>query len=80
MSQQVVESGAPETSYFRALGDCLYHDADRLGYVVHMLLLCMGGILWYSLLLSSGAVPQALSIWGVVAVSVLTIPMLLQLA
>ena len=79
LSQEFVEAGAPEPSHFQALGDFLYHGVDRLGYLVHMLFFCLGGILWYSLLLSSGAIPRALSTWGVVAVSLLIIPTLLQL-
>jgi hypothetical protein len=79
LSQQFVEAGAPEPSHFQALGDFLYHGVDRLGYLVHMLFFCVGGILWYYLLLSSGAIPRALSIWGLAAVSLLTIPTLLQL-
>ena len=79
LSQEFVEAGAPEASYFQTLGRFLYHDVDRLGYLVHMLFFCVGGILWYTLLLASGAVPKALSIWGVVAIALLTIPSLLEL-
>jgi len=79
LSRQFVEAGAPEPSYFQTLGDLLYHGVDRLGYLVHMLFFCVGGVLWYYLLLRSGAIPRALSIWGLVAVSLLTIPTVLQL-
>ena len=79
LSEQFVEAGSPELAHFHALGDFLYHGVDRLGYLVHMLFFCLGGILWYYLLHSSGAVPRALSIWGLAAVSLLIIPTLLQL-
>jgi hypothetical protein len=79
LSGQFAEAGAPEPSHFQALGDFLYHGVDRLGYLVHMLFFCAGGILWYYVLLSSGAIPRALSIWGLVAVSLLIIPTVLQL-
>jgi len=39
----------------------------------------LGGILWYSLFLKSGYIPQALSLWGLVAISLLLIPVLMQL-
>jgi hypothetical protein len=64
LSQQFVEAGAPEPSYFQTVGNFLYHGLDRLGYDVHMLFFCLGGILWYYLLYSSRLAPRALSIWG----------------
>jgi len=79
LSQEFVESGAPESSYFQTLGDFLYYGVDRQGYHIHNLFFCLGAILWYSLFLRSGYIPQALSLWGLVAVSLLLIPVLLQL-
>jgi hypothetical protein len=79
LSQEFVEAGAPEPSYFQTLGDFLYFGVDRKGYDIHMLFFCLGGILWYSLLYRSGTIPQALSIWGLVAVCLLIIPVLLAL-
>jgi hypothetical protein len=79
LSQGFAEAGAPETSTFQALADFLYHGVDRQGYLIHTLFFCLGGILWYTLFLKSGYIPQALSLWGLVAVSLLLIPVLLQL-
>ncbi len=79
LSQEFVEAGAPEPSYLQALGDFLYHGVDRQGYHIHNLFFCLGGILWYYLFLKSGYIPQALSLWGLVAVSLLLIPVLLQI-
>jgi hypothetical protein len=76
LSQEFVEAGAPEPSYFQTLGDFLYYGLDRLGYEIHMLFFCLGGILWYYLLYSSRLVPRALAIWGLVAVCLLSIPVL----
>ncbi|NIM96025.1 MAG: DUF4386 family protein [Anaerolineales bacterium] len=78
LSQEFVEAGSPEPSYFQTLGDFLYHGVDRQGYHIHNLFFCLGGILWYYLFLKSGYIPQALSIWGLIAVSLLLIPVLLQ--
>jgi hypothetical protein len=50
LSQEFVEAGAPEPSYLQTLGDFLYYGLDRLGYDIHMLFFCLGGILWYYLL------------------------------
>jgi hypothetical protein len=79
LSQEFVEAGAPEPSYFQTLGNLLYHGLDRLGYDIHMLFFCLGGILWYYLLHSSRLVPRPLAIWGLVAVCLLSIPVLLML-
>lgn len=79
LSQEFVEAGAPESSYFQTLGDFLYYGVDRQGYQIHNMFFCLGGILWYSLFLKSGYIPQALSLWGLVAVSLLLIPVLMQL-
>jgi len=79
LSQEFVEAGAPEPSYFQALGGFLYHGLDRLGYDIHMLFFCLGGILWYYLLYSSRLVPRPLALWGLVAICLLTIPVLVML-
>jgi hypothetical protein len=79
LSQEFVAVGSPESSYFQTLGDFLYNGLDRRGYDIHMLFFCLGGIFWYYLLYISGNIPQILSIWGLVAVSLLTIPVLLAL-
>ena len=79
LSREFVEAGAPEPSYFQTLGDFLYYGVDRQGWHIHVFFFCLGGILWYYLFLKSGYIPQALSVWGLAAVSLLLIPVLLQL-
>ena len=79
LSQEFVEAGTPEFSHFQTWGSFLYHDVDRMGYNIHMLFFCLGGILWYYLLVVSSCIPRALSIWGLVAICLLTLPVLLVL-
>jgi hypothetical protein len=79
LSQEFVTAGAPEASHLQSLGDFLYSGVDRKGYDIHMLFFCVGGILWYYLLYSSRTIPQVLSLWGLVAISLLTIPVLMVL-
>jgi hypothetical protein len=79
LSREFVAAGAPEASPFQTLADFLFHGVDRRGYDIHMLFFCLGGILWYYLLVSSRAIPLALSVWGLAAVGLLTIPVLLVL-
>ena len=77
LSQEFVGAGAPEPSYLQTLADFLYHGVDRQGYDIHMLFFCLGGILWYYLLHTSRTVPPALSLWGLAAIGLLSIPVLL---
>ena len=79
LSQEFVEAGAPEPSYLQTLGEFLYQGVDRLGYDIHMLFFCLGGILWYYLLYSSRLVPRPLALWGLVAICLLLVPILLVL-
>jgi hypothetical protein len=79
LSQEFVKAGAPEHSYFQTLVDFLYYGFDRQGYYIHLLFFCMGGILWYYLFYISRYIPPALSVWGLAAVSLLSIPVLLVL-
>lgn len=79
LSREFVEAGASDDSYLQTLGDFLYYGVDRKGYDIHMLFFCVGGILWYYLLFASRAIPLALSIWGVAAICLLTVPVLVVL-
>jgi len=79
LGQEFVNAGAPESSYYQTLGNFLYYGVDRRGYDIHMLFFCFGAILWYYLLYISNVIPRALSLWGLVAVCLLTIPILLEL-
>jgi hypothetical protein len=79
LSQEYVKAGAPESSYFQTLGDFLYHGFDRQGWSLHMLFFCLGGILWYSLFYRSRVIPRLLATWGVIAVSLVLINVVLTL-
>jgi uncharacterized membrane protein len=79
ISQQFVEQGSPETSYFQTLGDFLYNGVDKRGSDIHTFFSILGFLLVNYLLFISGSIPRALSIWGMVAVILALIPTLLQL-
>ncbi len=79
LSQEFIEAGAPEASRFQTLGRFFYYGLDRQGYQVVMLFFCLGAILWYCLLYASRAIPRALSAWGLAAVGLISIPVVLAL-
>jgi hypothetical protein len=79
LSRDFVAAGASESTHFQTLGDFLYHGVDRRGYDIHMLFFCLGAILWYFLLYRSGFVPTALALWGLVAICLLSVPVLFTL-
>jgi hypothetical protein len=79
LSQEFVEAGSPEASYFQTLGDFLYNGVDKRGSDIHTLFSILGFLLVNYLLYISRYIPSALSIWGLVAVFLALIPALLQL-
>ena len=79
VSQEFVESGSPESSYFLMIGNILFNDVDKRATDIQTLFNILGFILVNYLLLISGSIPRALSIWGLVAVVLALIPTLLQL-
>ena len=79
LSQRAAEAGVSDPTRLQTLADFLYNGIDRLGYDIHMLFFCVGGITWYYLLCSSRLVPRPVAIWGLVGVSLLAIPVLLML-
>jgi len=68
-SQEFVKAGAPDASYFQTLGG-LFYELMQFSYDVQMVFYCIGGILFYTLFFKSKYVPQALSLFGIIAASV----------
>jgi len=79
LSQEYVQAGTPAASYFQTLGDFFYYGLDRQGWALHMLFFCLGGILWYYLFYRSKSIPRVLSGWGLIAVSLVFINILIVL-
>jgi Domain of unknown function (DUF4386) len=71
LSQQFVEAGMPEHSFYQTLGEFLYYGvAQLLGSTTHMFFYCVGGILWYFLFYQSNFIPRIISLFGLAAVCV----------
>jgi hypothetical protein len=66
LSQQFVQSGAPDSSYYQTLGTLLHSGhqwVGTLGYLVFSL----GALLYYIIFYRTKLVPRWISIWGIVA-------------
>lgn len=79
LSQKFVEAGEPESSYFQTMGDFLYYGVDRQGYHLQMLFTTIGLILWNYLFYVTRYIPRWLSVWGLVAIIMFLIAVLLVL-
>src|SRR6266852_199152 len=79
LSQEFVQAGAPDHSYYQTLGEVLYSGVVvPLGQTTELLFYCFGGMLWYYLFYKSGYIPRAISLFGLIAVSVALVGLALQ--
>jgi hypothetical protein len=76
LAQDYAISGALGFSHFQTLATVLY-DVGRWGYDIHLWFFALGGILWYILFYKTRYIPRFLSIWGIVAVSLVLIASIL---
>jgi len=70
ISQESVIAGHP--AYLQTLGN-LFYEAAEFGDWLHMLPFALGATLFYSLFFKSGYIPQALSLFGLIAASLAVI-------
>jgi hypothetical protein len=67
VSQEFVEAGAPDASYFQTLGDLLLASRDWGGHVVlDVAVFPLGALIFYYLLYQSKLIPRWLSGWGLI--------------
>jgi hypothetical protein len=66
ISQEWAVAGQP--GYLETMAGVALESADFVGFTLHMLAFCLGGILFYYLLYRSRIVPRALSLWGLITV------------
>jgi len=77
MSQEYAAAGQPD--FLETVANIALESMDFVGFTLHMLAFCLGGILFYYLLYKSAVVPRALSLWGLVTVSPLLVATLLDI-
>ena len=79
LSLEFVKAGAPQHSYYQTLGQFLYQGVvQQLGSTTHLFFYCLGGLLWYYLFYRSGYIPRAISLFGLAAVAVGLVGIVLQ--
>ena len=79
LSQEFVQAGAPEHSYYQSLGEVLYSGVVvQLGQTTELLFYCFGGLSWYYLFYRSRYIPRAISLFGLMAVSAGLVGLALQ--
>lgn len=72
LSQEFVAAGAPVSSNFQVLGIVLLNNV-RAGYNTCMLFFSVGGLVFYALFYKSKLIPKILSVFGIVAVSLVIV-------
>ena len=64
MSQEFVQAGAPDPSYFQTIGELLRIGRDLVNHVAVILALSIGDLLLFFMLYQSRLIPRWLSVWG----------------
>ena len=70
LSQDYINSGAPEVSYFQALGNSI-HARIEWATLLYIIVYTLGAFMFYYLLYTSKLIPRWLSGWGFFAVVIL---------
>jgi uncharacterized membrane protein len=70
LSAEYVKAGAPDSFYFHTLG-ILFVGAANWGYLILMFFYGLGGIMFYYLFYKSKLIPRVLSVWGLIAKTML---------
>jgi len=78
LTVSVASTGAATSAPFgEALGR-LFLGIEQNAFTIHMLFFCLGGLIWYGLMLQSRLVPKWMAMWGLVGVAMLLASMLVM--
>lgn len=77
ISQEYVATG--QSAYLLTMGNLAYESMDFVGNTLHMLVFCLGAILFYFLLYKSQVVPRWMSLWGLITVFPMVIGTITQI-
>jgi Domain of unknown function (DUF4386) len=78
LSQDYINSGAPDVSYYQILGNSI-HARIEWATLLYIFVYTLGAVLFYCLLLKSGLIPRWLSGWGLFAAVLLSTGALLRM-
>jgi len=70
LSQEYIAAGAPDASYFQALGALALAERSWAGEMATIFFI-LGALLFYYLLYQSKLLPRLISIWGLIAIAML---------
>ena len=76
LSDEYSNASSSYNTSFQTVGQSLLAFAT-VCYDIHNLFFCLGGIIWYSMFYRSKLIPRWLSLWGVFAVSLVLVNVLL---
>ena len=76
LALEYIQAGTPVPSYMLTLGSLILEMKD-FAASMHMMFFAIGGIIWYYLFYQSRYIPRALSLWGLVLISIMPIDVLL---
>jgi hypothetical protein len=79
LSLDFAKAGSPDASYFQALGGFLDRGLAKFSMTILMFFYCSGGIVWYSLFFRSRSIPRVLALYGIAAVCVGMVGIVLEL-
>jgi hypothetical protein len=69
LSQEFMEAGAPDASYFQTLGTSFIEVRAHLAGLMLGIFFSLAALLFYYLLYQSKLVPRFISVWGLIAVA-----------
>ncbi len=79
LSLEFAKAGAPQHSYYQTLAGFLYNGiVIQLGQTIELLFYCFGAMLWYSLFFRSRYIPRPISLFGLIAVSVALVGLVIE--
>jgi len=71
LSQEFVKAGAPDASYFQALGTSLLAVREWAIFVGLRIAFSLGALMFYYLLYQSKLIPRFLSVWGLIGATLI---------
>ena len=77
ISHQYLKMSPSDTSYFQMIGSLLKTARDFVNHVGMVILLCISGIMLYTILIQSGLIPVWISVWGILGSSIAIIASIL---